>query len=94
MAIKESKKTSTPIARMCSVCRMRIEKTLMIRVVKTKCGKFFIDETGKADGRGAYICKSSICTVKGVKTRVFNRSFKCQVPEDVYYQISNADKNI
>jgi len=63
----------------------------MLRIVKTRDGKFFMDETGKADGRGAYICKSSVCVTKGIKTKVYNRAFKCQVPEEIYNQIANTD---
>jgi len=91
VTIRESKKPSVPVVRMCCVCRTRIDKTYMLRIVKTRDNKFFVDGTGKADGRGAYICKSSVCVTKGIKARAFNRSFKCQIPEEIYQQVTNTD---
>ena len=34
------------------------EKKSLIRVVKTAEGDIILDDTGKKNGRGAYICKS------------------------------------
>ena len=47
--------------RMCCVCREMKPKQDLIRVVKTKEGKVYIDETNKANGRGAYVCKQEQC---------------------------------
>lgn len=73
--------------RLCCVCRKLLPKKDMIRVVKTKDGHIFLDETGKADGRGAYICKGKECAEKLKKTKAFNRAFKCQVNEKIYEEI-------
>lgn len=37
------------------------EKKSLIRVVKTAEGDIILDDTGKKNGRGAYICKSLEC---------------------------------
>ena len=42
--------------RMCIACHAMKPKKEMLRVVKPKEGDVFIDFTGKAAGRGAYIC--------------------------------------
>ena len=42
--------------KMYSLSRKRPKKEL-IRIVKNKEGQIFLDLTGKANGRGAYICK-------------------------------------
>ena len=49
------KKTSD---RICSVCREKKSKNELYRIVKQKEEKIFLDHSGKADGRGAYICKN------------------------------------
>ena len=43
--------------RMCIVCRDRSDKKELVRVVRNKNGEVFLDKTGKANGRGAYVCK-------------------------------------
>ena len=73
--------------RMCCVCRGRFEKTNLVRVVKNKNGDIFVDETFKAAGRGAYVCKNPLCLEKLEKTRALNRAFKCEVPKNIYSEI-------
>ncbi len=74
--------------RMCVVCRKRAPKLDMIRVVKQD-DNIVIDDTGKMNGRGAYICKNSECLQKCVKTKSFNRSYKRNLPNDIYESIQN-----
>ena len=62
--------------RKCVVCNDRDSKRSLLRIVKTKEGEIFLDLTGKANGRGAYICASAECIEKAVKTRALNRAFK------------------
>ena len=73
--------------RMCIVCHSRSDKKELVRVVKNKDGEIFLDKTGKANGRGAYVCKSKDCFDKLKKTRALNRAFKCEVKNDVYDKI-------
>ena len=73
--------------RMCSVCRNHFEKPYLIRIVKNKSGQIFVDKTFKAEGRGAYVCKSDACLQKLEKTKALNRAFKCDVPTHIYSEI-------
>ena len=66
--------------------RQRQQKEL-IRIVKNKEGEIFIDLTGKANGRGAYICKDSECLKKAIKSKALNRAFKMEVPNEVYEKL-------
>ena len=75
--MKNSKNT-----RMCIVCRGHKPKEELVRVVKTPEGSFLLDKTGKANGRGAYVCKNGECINKAFETRAFNRSFKCEIKQD------------
>ncbi|WP_199534113.1 RNase P modulator RnpM [Romboutsia weinsteinii] len=70
--------------RKCIVCQERDSKKGLIRIVKNKEGEISLDPTGKANGRGAYICKSSECLKKAIKTKALNRAFKIEVSDEVY----------
>ncbi len=73
--------------RMCIVCRAQSDKKTLLRVVKNKDGEIFVDKTGKANGRGAYVCKDRNCYQKLCKQKSLNRAFKCEVPQEVYQKI-------
>lgn len=70
--------------RKCIVCTDRSDKKKLIRIVKNKEGQIFVDPTGKANGRGAYICQSMECMEKAIKNRALERSFKMAIPSEVY----------
>ena len=73
--------------RQCIACREAKEKRDMLRVVKTPDDKIFIDFSGKASGRGAYICDNPACIAKLKKSRLLDRVFSCRVDESVYTAI-------
>lgn len=73
--------------RMCIVCRGQSDKKTLLRIVKNKDGEIFVDKTGKANGRGAYVCKTKECYQKLCKQKALNRAFKCDVPMEVYQKI-------
>ena len=70
--------------RMCVVCREMREKEQLFRVVKNKDGGVFADATFKAQGRGAYVCKSAECIAEAQKRRAFERSFSMRVDSEIY----------
>jgi uncharacterized protein len=73
--------------RQCIGCgEMKVKKE-MIRVIKTPEENITIDATGKKNGRGAYICKSSECLLKAVKSKGLERSLKVSIPRDVYEEL-------
>lgn len=69
--------------RLCLACRSQKPKKEMIRVVKTADG-YMLDPSGKMNGRGAYVCNDPKCIEKCIKTKSFNKSFKGQVPTEIY----------
>lgn len=60
------------------------KKSSLLRVVKTADGSILYDPTGKAAGRGAYICASRECFSRLPKTKGFERAFKCVIPDSVF----------
>ncbi len=77
-------KTKKIPLRQCIACRALKEKKEMLRVVKNKDGEVFLDFSGKAAGRGAYVCDSADCITKIKKSRLINKVFACEVDEKVY----------
>lgn len=73
--------------RMCVVCREMHDKKQLLRIVKTKEGELFIDNTGKKNGRGAYICKNEECLNKLIKQKSLNKAFKMNINESFYEEI-------
>jgi predicted RNA-binding protein YlxR (DUF448 family) len=73
--------------RQCIACRELKEKKLMLRIVKNKEEQIFIDFSGKAAGRGAYICDNEECIKKLKKQRLINKAFSCNVDDKVYQAI-------
>jgi len=67
-----------------------IDKKQLVRIVRTPEGAFKLDESGKAAGRGAYLCKTADCLAKAAKSKAFERSFKSKVPQEIYDIIGGA----
>lgn len=73
--------------RMCCVCRQMKPKNQLIRVVKNKENKVFVDNSKKADGRGAYVCNEQECLSKLKKVKGLNKAFKGNVPDEIYEEL-------
>lgn len=73
--------------RMCVVCRQMKPKNECVRVVRTPDDSYVVDNTGKLNGRGAYVCKDSTCLEKCKKTKALNKAFKHNISEQVYKNI-------
>jgi len=80
--------------RCCVACRTVRHKSEFLRVVKTPDNNFIIDLTGKAAGRGAYLCKSEKCAAENKKRRRLDMSLKTKVPAEFYDEILKAVENL
>ena len=77
-----------PVVRTCIACRQAKEKKDMLRIVRDKDGNIKLDFTGKASGRGAYICDNPECIKKCVKNKLIGRAFDANVSDEVYEYIA------
>ena len=77
-------KTKKIPMRMCIACREMKPKMEMTRVVRNAEGEISPDPTGKAPGRGAYICSSDECLKKLTGKKLLNRAFSTNVAPEVY----------
>lgn len=73
----------TPM-RMCVSCREMRPKKQMKRVVRTPEGAVAIDRTGRANGRGAYLCGRAACLEKAVKSRALERALEVGIEPETY----------
>ena len=88
-------KTKSQTMRMCIAFRQKKLKKEMTRVVRNADGEIFADPTGKAAGRGAYICGSDECMKKLNDKKLLNRAFLTNVAPEVYRGVEEdalADK--
>lgn len=80
-------KTKKIPMRMCIACRDMKPKKEMLRIVKPKEGEVFIDYSGKAAGRGAYICDDPACILKLKKGKLLHKTFSADIPASVYDKV-------
>ena len=74
--------------RQCVGCREKKPKRELIRVVKSPEGNISVDFSGKANGRGAYLCCSTDCLKKAAKSRALERAFEAAVSPEVFDRLS------
>lgn len=72
--------------RMCVSCREMFPKKELIRVVRGE-DETRVDPTGKAAGRGAYICGQPACLEKAKRTRAVERALGGNIEEGLYEKI-------
>lgn len=73
--------------RTCIGCNSQKDKKDFIRIVKDNQNNISIDKTGKANGRGAYICDNVECLEKAIKNKKIEKSFKMNIDEKVYEEL-------
>ena len=78
----------TPM-RQCLGCREMKPKSGLLRVVKSPDGVISLDLTEKGPGRGAYVCRSSECLKRAVKSKALSRAFGAPIPEEILEALGN-----
>lgn len=76
--------------RTCVACRTAGDKRGLLRVVRSPEGVVSHDPTGKANGRGAYVCASAACIELARKRKAFARSLKAEVPQEAWDALLSA----
>lgn len=78
----------TPM-RTCLGCNAMKPKNELVRIVRGTDGTVSLDLTGKAQGRGAYICRDAECLKKVRKSRRIERTLGVTVDESVWNEMSD-----
>jgi predicted RNA-binding protein YlxR (DUF448 family) len=73
--------------RTCVITKEKYPKAELIRVVKDNTGNVFVDTTGKANGRGAYIKKDMAVLKKARLNKQLDRHLEISIPDSVYDEL-------
>lgn len=73
--------------RQCIGCTEKKDKKELIRIVRSEDGSYSLDETGRKNGRGAYLCRNKACLENACKKHSLDKSFKESIPVSVYEQL-------
>ncbi len=76
--------------RMCVSCRQMRPKKELVRVVRTPESGVVIDQTGRMNGRGAYLCPSAACLERAIKTRALDRALDTSIEQSVVQKLREA----
>ena len=76
--------------RTCIGCNQIKPKKELIRIVKNKENEITIDKTGKANGRGAYICDNAECLERAIKSKRLERNFEIQINPEIYDELRKS----
>ena len=75
--------------RRCLATGASFPKKELLRIVRTPEGEVKVDETGKLNGKGAYISKSIEALTILRSKKLLNKALEIEVNEDVYKEIEN-----
>jgi predicted RNA-binding protein YlxR (DUF448 family) len=75
-------------SRMCVACHTMKPKKELFRVVAGGDGLIFMDKSGKANGRGAYVCQAAECLAKAKKSKGLERALKQPVTDEVWNMLN------
>ena len=73
--------------RSCVVTGEKLPKKELIRVVRTPEGDVIVDQTGKANGRGAYLKKDKDAFLKAKNSKILNKKLEVEVPDSIYDEL-------
>ena len=69
-------------------------KKELIRIVRSSEGVVSLDLTGKASGRGAYVCKNHDCLQLAHKAKRHVRAISCAISDEIYNEIKKELNNL
>lgn len=75
--------------RSCVITKEKCEKKELFRVVRTPEKEVILDETGKANGRGAYLKKDKGVISKAKTTKTLDKVLEVNVPDSLYEELLN-----
>ncbi|RNL43903.1 RNase P modulator RnpM [Paraeggerthella hongkongensis] len=79
--------TTTKGQRSCIACGTPAAKAGLLRIVRDPSGTVSFDGTGRAPGRGAYVC-SAECFAAACKKKKLDRALKTTLGSDEYERIA------
>ena len=78
--------------RTCLVTREKLDKKDLIRIVRTPEQNVIIDETGKTNGRGAYLKKDLEVIEKAKKSKALEKALNVEIPNEIFDELKELIK--
>ncbi len=69
--------------RTCVSCRAERQKRDLVRIVRAPDASVMFDMSGRAAGRGAYLCADGSCWTTALKKKAIERALSVALPADV-----------
>ena len=76
--------------RTCVACRTERQKREFVRIVRKPDGTVSMDVTGRANGRGAYICADGSCWATAIKKKAIERALAAPLPPELRAQLERG----
>ncbi len=73
--------------RTCVVTKENLPKKELLRIVRTPDGAIEVDESGKMNGRGAYIKKDLEVLEIAKNKKILEKKLECKIEDSVYEEI-------
>lgn len=73
--------------RRCVATGESLPKKELLRIVRTPEGKVVIDESGRQNGRGAYLKRSKDAVATAQKRKALARALACEIPDTLYQEL-------
>ena len=70
--------------RTCVACRTPRQKRELVRVVRTPAGAVVLDRSGRAPGRGAYVCDDAACQDAAMTKGALRRALAVPIPAGLF----------
>ncbi len=69
--------------RTCVACKTERQKREFVRIVRAPDGIVSMDATGRANGRGAYLCADGSCWAAALKKKSVERALSAPLPAEL-----------
>lgn len=79
--------------RRCVVTKEQMPKSELLRIVRDKENNVFVDQTGKAGGRGAYIKKDLNVLNIARSKKILEKNLETSIKDELYEEIEQIIKN-
>ena len=80
--------------RSCIVCRLKVAKDELLRIVRCPDGSLSLDLSGRLPGRGAYVCQSVKCWETAVDRGAIQRALHVPVETGAIDKLRSEFRNI
>jgi uncharacterized protein len=77
--------------RTCVACRTERQKREFVRIVRAPDGTVSFDTTGRASGRGAYLCADGKCWQTALKKSSLERALGVPLPAALRERLAQAE---